>query len=194
MGGCRAVSLALSSYGALSNSGVDFAPSCISNSGGACVVVSNWRFISAFRLAKPDRTMNVGAPSQACPLTWSGRFAAVGNVRSKGVIADVRLGALRHQSLSAHKVGLTVLEQSISIPQWLARFQNGNATHQNQIELAMKEGNRAGYCEGLIQLSRVHSNAWKTLLRRGSLKIFRIRRRKQKISHCQKQHRVRCTV
>jgi hypothetical protein len=101
---------------------------------------------------------------------------------------------VRRQSVLAHKVGLTVFERSIAIPQWFARFQNGTQGAENLIELAMKEGNRAGYCEGLIQLSRVHSNARKALLRRGSLKIFRIRRRKQKISHYQKQHRVRCTV
>jgi hypothetical protein len=41
--------------------------------------------------------------------------------------ADVQLVHVRHQSVSAHKVGLTVLEQFISIPEWLARFQNGNA-------------------------------------------------------------------
>jgi hypothetical protein len=49
---------------------------------------------------------------------------------------------VRHQSVLAHKVGLTVFERSIAIPQWFARFQNGNATHQNQIELAMKEGRK----------------------------------------------------
>ena len=95
----------------------------------------------------------------------SGRLASVRKFRSTGVIADVQLVMYDTNLCRLTKWDLQFSNNSSLFQSGSLVFKTGMHCAENLIELAMKgRKTQATFREGLIQLSRFHSNARTTLL------------------------------